>query len=54
MQQIKYATFPTLLDDLDALQEEINVMLKRAWLMLGGIILPCAALVGFVLVSAGK
>ena len=54
MQQIKSASFPTLLDDLDALQEEINLTLKRAWLMLGGIILPCAALVGFALVSAGK
>jgi hypothetical protein len=54
MHQIKYATFPTLLDDLEALQEEIDAALKRTWLMLGGIILPCAALVSFVLLNSGK
>ena len=54
MHQIKYASFPTLLDDLDALQAEIDAALKRTWLMLGGIVLPCAALVVFALISAGK
>ena len=54
MEQIKYATFPTLLDDLDALQDEINAAIKRTWLMLGGIVLPCVALVSFVLVSTGQ
>jgi hypothetical protein len=54
MQQIKYASFPTLLDDLNALQAEIDAALKRTWLMLGGIILPGAALVVFVLLNSGK
>jgi hypothetical protein len=54
MHQIKYATFPSLLDDLEAIQDEIDAAIKRTWLMLGGIALPCAALVVFVLASAGK
>jgi hypothetical protein len=54
MQQIKCATFPSFLDDLDAIQDEINAAIKRTWLMLGGIVLPCAALVVFALISAGK
>jgi hypothetical protein len=49
MEQIKYSGFPPLLDDLDALQKEINAMLKKAWLMLGGIVLPCAALAFYAL-----
>lgn len=52
MQQIKYSGFPPLLDDLDALQEEINMAIKHAWLMLGGIILPCAGLVIYALLSS--
>ncbi|MEN9482100.1 MAG: hypothetical protein RLZZ298_3495 [Pseudomonadota bacterium] len=54
MEQIKYSGFPSLLGDLDAQQEEINEALKRTWLMLGGIILPCVALVTFVLLSSGQ
>lgn len=54
MQKINFATFPTLLDDLDALQKEINAALKRTWLMLGGIVLPCAALVIFALNGAAQ
>ena len=54
MEQIKYSGFPPLLDDLDALQTEINAMLKKAWLMLGGIVLPCAALAFYALASAGQ
>lgn len=49
MQQIKYSSFPPLLDDLEALQEEIYAALKRGWLLLGGIGLPCAALLTYLL-----
>jgi hypothetical protein len=36
------------------LQDEINVAIKHAWLMLGGIILPCAGLVIYALLSSGQ
>lgn len=52
MHQIEYSGFPALLDDLDALQEEIHAALKRIWLVLGGVILPCAGLLLFALGSA--
>jgi len=52
MHQFDYSGFPPLLDDLDALQEEINAALKRIWLTLGGIILPCAGLVIYALGTA--
>ena len=54
MQQIKCATFPSFLDDLDAMQDEINAAIKRIWLMLGGVVLPCDALLVFALISAAK
>ena len=54
MEQIKYSGFPSLLGEFDAQLEEINEAIKRTWLMLGGVVLPCAALLTFVLISSGK
>mgnify|MGYP000397326590 FL=1 len=54
MEQIKYSGFPSLLGELDAQQAEINMAIKRTWLMAGGVILPCAALVAYVLLSGGQ
>lgn len=54
MQQIKYASFPALLDDFEKLSEEIDAAIKRTMLMLGGILLPCAGLVIYALSSAGR
>ena len=54
MQQIKYASFPALLDDFEKLSEEIDAAIKRTMLMLGGILLPCAVLVIYALSSAGR
>ena len=45
MQQIKHPSFPTFLDDFEALQEEIKTALKRTWLTLAGLTIPCAACV---------
>lgn len=41
--------FPPLVDDLDALYDEINRALKRTWLAVGAVILPCAGLVVYAL-----
>ena len=55
MEQIKYSGFPSLLGELDAQQAEINMAIKRTWLMAGGVILPCIVLVtSFILLNGGK
>jgi hypothetical protein len=54
MQQIKHATSPSIFNDLAALQEQIDAAIERTVLMLGGIVLPCAGLVLYVLASPGK
>lgn len=54
MQQITYCGFPPFFDDLEALQEEIKVTIKRACLIFAGIVLPSAGLIIYALLSAGK
>lgn len=43
MQQIKHSSFPAFLDDFEALREEIMTAIKRTWLTLAGLAVPCAA-----------
>lgn len=49
MRHNDFSGFPRLVDDLEALHEEINLALKRTYLAVGAVVLPCAGLVVYVL-----
>jgi len=53
MRHNEFSGFPRLVDDLDALHEEINQALKRTYLAVGAVLLPCAGLVAYALGMAG-
>jgi hypothetical protein len=49
MQKVNLSGFPPLLENFDAIHDEIDAALKRTWLMLGGIALSSVSLVIYVL-----
>lgn len=54
MQKKDLSGFPALIEDFDALHDEINRALKRTWLLVGAVILPCSGLVVYALGMAAR
>lgn len=52
MRQNDLSGFPRLVDDLDALHEEITLAVKWTYLAVGAVILPCLGVALFSLGTA--